>query len=207
MISKKNKIIFVHVPKTGGSSIEKCLVNIFDENISVNGDQTIVKGVLKKPKKNSFNSLKHATAEELKLQYGEEIFNDYVKFSVVRNPWDRLLSLYYWSAGKSKPYNKKLFINNFLPKEPDNSPRSVWTLNKYLCDKEDNLLVDNLINFDDLNNSFNDFCVKISLGEKKLPHINARKTQKFGYKDIMDKEVIEMIGEYYKKEINKFWNE
>ena len=207
MISKKNKIIFIHVPKTGGSSIEKSLVNIFDEVININGDQTSVVGQLKKPKKNSFNSLKHATAEELKHQYGEEIFNDYTKFSVIRNPWDRLLSLYYWSNGKTKPYNKNMFIKKLLKKNPDNSKRSVWTLNKYLCDKEDNLIVDNLINFDDLSSEFNNFCIREGLGEKKLPHINSRKIEKVSYTDIMDKEVIELIGEYYKKEINKFWNE
>jgi hypothetical protein len=207
MISKKNKIIFIHVPKTGGSSIEKSLIDIFDETIKINGDQTSIVDKLKKPKKNSFNSLKHATAEELKCQYGEEIFNVYTKFSVIRNPWDRLLSLYYWSNGRSKPYNKDVFIKKILKKNPDNANRSVWTLNKYLCDKEGNLIVDNLINFDNLNKEFNNFCIKEGLGDKKLPHINSRNVERYSYTDIMDNEVIELIGEYYKKEINKFWDE
>lgn len=202
MISKKHKIIFIHIPKTGGSSIEKSLKGVFDERIDVRGGQTIVNGRLKNPKKNSFNSLKHGTSLELIDQYGVEVFNDFHKFVVIRNPWDRLLSLYKWSKGSNTIYDKKIFTN-FLPKNINSAPRSKWTINEYICDKNGNLLVDTILDFDNLNEDFNLLMSNFNL-DIKLSHINKSKKQE-SFRDCMDDEVIDKISFLYKEEIDKFW--
>jgi hypothetical protein len=202
MISKKHKIIFIHIPKTGGSSIEKSLKDVFDEDIVVNGNQTLINGNLKKPIKGSYNSLKHGTALELSSQYGTEIFNNFHKFAVIRNPWDRLLSLYKWAKGGKEGYNKKKFIN-FLPKEPNTGTRTQWVINEYICNEKDELLVDTVLNFDDLNKDFNLFINNHNL-DLKLPHIN-KSIKKESFRECMDNEVIDKISFLYKKEIDKFW--
>jgi hypothetical protein len=60
--------IFVHVQKTGGNSVRTALgADIFD-------------------------SRKHWTARELRELYGDAVWRSRFKFSIVRNPWDRLVS-------------------------------------------------------------------------------------------------------------------
>ena len=94
MISHSKKFIFIHIPKTGGSSIEIVLKEFINENCNIMGENTYF-----------YPDIKHYTATELLNRYGENKFNDYLKFCVIRNPWDRLLSLYYW--GHKKKYDKK----------------------------------------------------------------------------------------------------
>jgi len=205
MISHTKKFIFIHIPKTGGSSIEYALKNEITEKIIFDGKNTKVFGELNNPIRNSFNSLKHGTATELKRQYKDN-FNSYYKFSVIRNPWDRLLSLYQW-VNKCE-YDKSKFLK-FLPQKIQNNnidstnKRSFWSLNKYLCDENDRLIVDYLISFDDIENGFYEINKKLNMNYK-LDKIN-KSNLKLLYKDVMDDEVKKIIENYYKKEIDKFW--
>lgn len=205
MISDKYKLIFIHIPKTGGSSVEKALINIFDEKIRIDRGNTYVADKngkqLKRPIKNSYNTIKHATATELINQYGEEKFKEYHKFTIIRNPWDRLLSLYRWGA--TEHYMKHNFLNKLPKTNVDSNLRTKWTINKYICDEKNNLLVDTILNFENLNEEFNNFTSEIGL-DVKLPHINKSKNSN-GFKDVMDDEVINKIKDLYKTEINKFW--
>lgn len=86
MISHKFKCIFIHIPRTGGSSIEKMLVG---RNWW---------GVDKRTK--------HLTASQAKSIY-RPFWDDYFKFSFVRNPYDRAASLLsfpkiYYGSGESE---------------------------------------------------------------------------------------------------------
>tara|TARA_Y100000310_G_C20633704_1_gene790046 strand:+ start:814 stop:1425 length:612 start_codon:yes stop_codon:yes gene_type:complete len=72
MISHKYKCIFIHIPCTAGSSIEKC---IFGKDWWGEDRKT-----------------KHIFANQAKKIY-KDYWNDYFKFSFVRNPWDRFISM------------------------------------------------------------------------------------------------------------------
>ena len=84
MISHQRKFIFVHIPKTGGTRIEKALR---DDTCSACRDQWDVAKVAHAP-------LNHLTLDEIS-EHGfatQEEFDSYFKFSFVRNPWDRAIS-------------------------------------------------------------------------------------------------------------------
>ena len=97
MISDKHKIIFIHIPRTSGTSIESA----FDLNMDKEGD-------------------KHLRASEIKKKTGSDKWNSYFKFSIVRNPWERFASMYSMPffrkinrlSGKSIDY---FFDNYYLP--------------------------------------------------------------------------------------------
>lgn len=44
----------------------------------------------------------HITAERLKPLLGEGIWNEYYKFTVERNPWDKTVSMYFWDQKGNK---------------------------------------------------------------------------------------------------------
>lgn len=83
MINHQYRCIFVHIPKTAGKSI------------------------------NRFFGMKWQNHKDLS-RYAQEmepqVFASYLKFAVVRNPWDRMLSEYnFQRKKKDSPGNEKLF--------------------------------------------------------------------------------------------------
>jgi len=82
LISHKLKCVFVHIAKTGGSSIEKVLKredpDIIDMKHKIRGRHMLL------------TDFKEVTGED----FEKSPYSGYFKFCFVRNPWDRLLSGY-----------------------------------------------------------------------------------------------------------------
>ena len=97
-VSHPHKTIFVHIPKTAGTSIEAVLgmhgakkdigvVPYFNQEL----DQERLYG----------RQLQHLTAQAIRAALGNEsLFRSYFKFAIVRNPWDRLVSALAWTDQK-----------------------------------------------------------------------------------------------------------
>ncbi len=93
MISHKHKCIFIHIPKTAGTSI----ITFFHPEAKFNykiPDYERLYGWC--PKRQLH--LQHATAKELLETelLTQEQWENYYKFTFVRNPWDRAYSDYMW---------------------------------------------------------------------------------------------------------------
>ena len=97
-VSHSHKTIFVHIPKTAGTSIEAVL--------GMHGDKQDI-GVVP-----YFNQeldhehlygrqMQHMTAAAIRTVLNNDaVFDSYFKFTVVRNPWDRLVSALAWTDQK-----------------------------------------------------------------------------------------------------------
>lgn len=134
MISDSHKFIFIDVPKTGSQSI-----------------RSVLKKYGGKGKHNRFTNeyTKNITNGKCEI-INQNIYEDYFKFSIFRDPLDRLLSLYTWKRRRGKPpycqmelnewveyiynewtNNNKIFLDrNLLPQE-------YWVLDhnkKNICD-------------------------------------------------------------------------
>jgi sulfotransferase famil protein len=81
MISDRHKFIFVHIQKTGGTSIEKVFEPLAD-----------LRDV----------PFKHASAAHYRESFPDQ-FDSYFKFSFVRNPWDWLVFSLLLESGLSTP--------------------------------------------------------------------------------------------------------
>lgn len=73
MINNEYKFIFMHITKTGGSSIEKLF---------------------------NYEGIKHQRPIELINILGQTTWDSYFKFTFVRNPWDRTVSEYFYRREK-----------------------------------------------------------------------------------------------------------
>jgi len=80
-INLPNKVIFVHIPKTGGSSIEK-MFNI-KQLIST---------------KKTCPSLQHMTGDMIRKKIGRKAWKRCFRFTIVRHPYTRMLSEYNWGG-------------------------------------------------------------------------------------------------------------
>ena len=91
MISHQHKCIFIHIPKCGGTSIENL---IWPEPRS---EADLWMG-FKDKYHNAYQTggLQHLFAIHVRDIVGKETFDDYFKFTIVRNPWEKAVSQYFY---------------------------------------------------------------------------------------------------------------
>lgn len=85
-ISHRYKAIFVHIQRTGGNSVQR----VFQQH-----DPELVETV---PVDTALRRTKHCFASDIEACVGTERYRAYTKFSIVRNPFDRLVSWYSFFA-------------------------------------------------------------------------------------------------------------
>jgi len=91
-VNHENKVIFIHIPKTGGTSIQKFL------NLTLSNEAGS-----KKEQMDYFNEQKidyayhHPSAYAYKKYVLKEYFEKYFKFTFVRNPYDRCVSEFFYA--------------------------------------------------------------------------------------------------------------
>jgi hypothetical protein len=97
-ISHQHRTIFVHIPKTAGTSVEAVL--------GMHGDKRDI-GIV--PYFNQAldlehlygQQLQHMTALAIKTALRDDmVFDSYFKFTIVRDPWERLVSALAWTGQK-----------------------------------------------------------------------------------------------------------
>lgn len=179
MISKKHRCIFIHIPKCAGTSIEHFLYG--EEFISSHLCHSLCVGYDKS--RNIW--MQHATAEQIKKYYTDK-FDEYFKFAVVRNPWSKMLSDYFWmikelNLSANNSFEDFLLLKNEFNTErlrfPAKSPRSrvdhLLPQYKFIYDKDEKKLVDQICKFESLHSDFNNVCEIIGLPKDSLTHQNS----------------------------------
>ena len=224
MISHKYKTLFVHIPKVAGQSIE----NVFLKDLGLNWKTR--KPLLLMPNDQPENGpprLAHLTAEEYtKYHYlSEELFNDYFKFSFVRNPWDRAVSFYkylYYVKG----VKFEVFAKEILPKLVNENDFFYKPQYDYIY-KDGKLCVDFIGRFENLNEDFLKILKKLNLTNLELKHHNKSKVNQgrnsrnlskiikifkgtvknpiyTSYREYFDQESVDIISKLYQKDIECF---
>ena len=161
--------------------------------------------------------LQHLKACQLQEKIGDQVFNDYFKFTFVRNPFSKCLSEYFWEKtylNESLNFNDwvKFKLGDLINQSENNiiMMRQKHNLEQYkfIYDTSDNCLVDFIGRFENLQEDFNIVCDKIGIPRQKLPHKNKTKHQnKSNYKhytEYYDDETRQIVAEKYARDIEYF---
>jgi len=108
-ISFKHKFKFIHIPKTGGSSVEVIFDLMHEENLYVPGWTHDHRGCLFAPQHFTHNMIDF---------YTENKYKDYFSFAIVRDPYIRTISEYFY-------INTKLVMSD-IGKEFDEEHFNKW---------------------------------------------------------------------------------
>lgn len=93
VINNSKKFIFVHVPKAAGTSVTNVLAQYTTfQDLEIGG--THFGERLQPAYKDRFGLGKHSPASGIRSVIGHEIWDSMYKFSIVRNPYDRVISTY-----------------------------------------------------------------------------------------------------------------
>ncbi|MEJ8561311.1 sulfotransferase family 2 domain-containing protein [Yoonia sp. GPGPB17] len=94
IISFKRRYVFVHIPKTGGTSLATALEERAAADDILVGDTP--KAQRRRKRQQTINApgrlWKHSTLRDVAGLYPDDAF----VFTLVRNPWDRMVSYYHW---------------------------------------------------------------------------------------------------------------
>lgn len=179
MISHEHKTIFVHIPKTAGESI--ALYFLEDLGLDWKRKSSLMMFHDFSAKQEPRN-MTHLKAHQY-LDYhfvSKHIFDDYFKFSFVRNPWSRVVSFY-----KYMSYNRvvsfKIFVSKLLPEFVALNNFFVAPQAEYIYDNNGDLLVDFVGRFESLQKDFDTVLGTLQLPQKTLPHFN-KTIKKKGFK-------------------------
>jgi len=181
-------IRFIHIPKTAGQTISTWLENNEVEFILGEG-KIHVKGRYK---------YKHVHKQS--RFYTNENFP---KFAIVRNPYDRFVSYYTYIL---KQTNNKWdisfeeFVQDKSIEVPTKIP-SPWILQKdWVVDENDNMLVENIFYFENLENEIQKF-FKLDVS---LPKINVSRSNT-NYKEYYKNDLKNIIFDRFEEDF-KFFN-
>lgn len=178
IISHSRKFIFPHIPRTAGTSLTKYLKHF------LSAEDEIENGRIEK----------HMPLSKIRSVIGEEKFKDYFKFAVVRNPFDRLQSI--WEIRREDFRGHLIdflyeleFINDDLVK-----PLSHW-----LWDGD--ILFDSVARLESLETDLVDIFQKIDVPFGTLEHLN--KTHRV--KTDFSAEEKQLIRKYYQWDFDQFY--
>ncbi len=172
MISDQYRCIFVHIPKSGGTSIEdviwplpRCESDLWMGFIDAYHNKYQTGG------------LQHLTAAQIRTEVGEMRFAAYWRFSIVRNPFDRLVSQY-----ASMP--KRPDLCEFIGFAPDGDfsayldaiarkPHVQWMSQvAFLTGDDGALLVDTLYRYETFAQGAVAIFARLGLAARHIPHAN-----------------------------------
>ncbi len=192
VISHDFKTIFVHIPKTGGTSVESMfgLVQTWEHK--------------RKKFKEMDQKGKHWGITEMTEHYSDYL-NNYYKWTIVRNPWERDLSLYNMMKGQMKyrhltfkQYLKDVIQFHLEIKDPNFKNLIFQNQVKYITSGY-HVAVDDIVRYEYIDAGWERICKKIKKPYEKLRHL--RKVKKQPIDHYYDQECIDLVAKMRKEDI------
>src|SRR5688572_29465264 len=167
-----SNVAFVHINKTGGTSIEQALGLRFQ----------------------------HLTANELRDQLGVRHWNEKFSFAFVRNPWDKVASHYRYRVKTNQtelgvrpiPFAEwvRLAYGENAPQYYD-QPKMFMPQLDWICDPNGQVIVNFIGRFERINDDFQRVCKEIGT-RAELPHV--KQTVQSDYRSMYSTETAEIIA-------------
>ncbi|MCS1352665.1 sulfotransferase family protein [Mechercharimyces sp. CAU 1602] len=205
ILSHRHKFIFLKTRKTAGTSIEISLSRFCGPKdiltpISL-ADEKIRFSVGKQAQNYSLKGIElynHIPASEVKVLVGNKVWNSYYKFCFDRNPWDKVVSSYYYlNEDPTVPFSFSSFEQFFSEgwyKRQFNYP--LYTI-------DDTIAVDYIGRFENLNEDLQKICKNIGVPfDNWLPRAKGNfRPQTRHYRSLYTPQQRALVSHYYKKEI------
>lgn len=141
ILSRGRRYIFIHIPKTGGTALALALeARAMKEDILI-GDtpkararKARIKGV-----KSAGRLWKHSTLADIAGLATPDEIAGFFTFTLVRNPWDRVVSYYHWLRGQSFAHPavglaKTHDFSGFLTHPQTVTSLGLWPYSAYMRD-------------------------------------------------------------------------
>ena len=212
MLSLHHRFLFVHIAKTGGTSVRAALNRYRWQ------DPYYLPQLLCSKVSRAFGHRlgvklpRHAKVIAAREMLPREVFDGLFKFAFVRNPWDLQVSSYHhirrerphllagheefkaflmWKLSEARPY--QYHLDTSMERQTD-----------YLVDLEGNLIVDFVGRYENLGEDFARACRRIGIAPRGLPHRRHARDRERDYRSYYDAETRDLVGSRFLKDIETF---
>jgi len=232
LVSHRYKFIYTKTAKTAGTSVE----SYFEQYCMPDGEWTVEhgrdlyvseSGIIgfrgsNRPKEISWYH--HMSAKKIREQIGEEVWNSYFKFCVVRDPFDKAVSAFFHfkkfreRAGSGEPGKSlRKRLAGLFRKEPVfrdikeefehwlSRGEMVVDRDKYTID--DVFCVDEVIRYENLQGDMEKVCQRIGVEWEpaRLPEFKKGiRDESVGFADIYTPKSIQIVSDLYAYELERF---
>lgn len=187
---QEKRCIFVHIPKTGGMSLASGLFGEFPY---------------------------HYPAWQYRIIYGSRLFDEYFKFAIVRNPWDRLYSAYSflesggWNRDDARFFDENLarydgfndFVSRWLNETNIYSYIHFAPQHHFVFSRKGSLQIDHLGYFESLGDEYSYVADRLGVDDRTLPHLN-KTDRKHGYRQAYNDTSIAKVSDLYGEDVSLF---
>lgn len=205
MLSHIHKTLFVHIPKCGGTSIETAFLASLQLTWNNRAPLLLrprIVGELAPPR------LAHLLLKDYiqNCYISSALYEEYFKFAVVRDPYERVRSFFYYHQIYQK---KKLndFVSEDLNQFNQPSNENFWFFRPqvdFLQAPEGLSELNRIYHLEQLDNDWIEITEKTSLSIAKLAHINQSKLPANIQKEQLTQASKLIIREIYAKDFERF---
>lgn len=180
ILSRGRRYIFVHAPKTGGTSLALALEARAMADDVMLGDTPKAKKRRRRVQglETSGRLWKHAMLTDLYGLVSQEEVEDFFVFTLVRNPWDRMVSYYHWLRGQSFDHPavaraRRMTFGAFLAAPQTVAGMRAFPYRRYVTDKAGTDRGDLYIRLEHLTEDLAPLEAHLGFGLGPIPHENA----------------------------------
>ncbi len=211
LISYRKNFLFIHIAKTGGTSIRAALRPYrWGGWYSVPLWLASQVSQLTRPRhKLGLKFPRHAKAIAAKEMLPEPVYRDLFKCAIVRNPWDLQVSSYH-HIRREKPEVLRGVTNfgdflrlKFDPERPYDYmlDTSAELQHEYIVDLQGRVIVDFIGRYESLEEDFDTICQRIGISTPHLPHLRKARERE-DYRTYYDDSLAEMVAEHYRRDLD-----
>nr|VFJ62230.1 MAG: Sulfotransferase family protein [Candidatus Kentron sp. DK] len=208
-VSHAYKFIFLAMPRTGSTSI-RSILDFYSDIKSINIKQTT----------DGFPFYHHISAMELREIFNKRGWNwsEYRRFCVIRNPYDRIVSLYHHHLWMQNRRANEAPMRERKGKPPGGAPsfkdyvmrinpesRLTASLQSFICDKGEDFLVEDVLVFEKLYTELPNYLsgLGIYITSSDIPYLNAS-DNRGEYRAYYDEDTKERVAKLYNHDITRF---
>jgi hypothetical protein len=198
VISLDHGFLFVHIPKTGGNSIQNILRAYADDEVVCREPHQdgLERFELSNP---TYGFSKHSPLSEYRAKLRADAYDRLFKFACVRNPWARAVSFYFSPHRGVSAFTRQAFVD-FLPTIPPMAQH----LSAAADQPTGGILAnfDYLMRFETLQQDFDAVCARLGFPAQPLPIRN--KSSRGRVEDYYDDGTVELVRQLFADDIALF---
>jgi hypothetical protein len=201
-ISTSHRIIFMHVQRTGGTSVLSALreLSLWVEPPRTRANRLISRlPIVRSPERIHFRA--HDTLPFVQRRLPPAVFEEYLKVAFVRNPYSWLTSTYCtFRRGKNHRHHPIVAAMSGFPEYVD------WEIKRnkrhqhiFLLDRTGQVGIDFAGRFEDLPAEYERLCRLIDVDAPPLQHRNQNRFE--DYTEFYDEETREKVARHWQRDI------
>lgn len=194
IISHKYKFIFIKTRKTAGTSLEVFLSGHCDKNDVLTPIDPPIEGHNARNYKGFYN---HISAVEVRKIIDKNTWDNYFKFCVERNPWDKVLSYFFMHKAR---FDEKITLDEYINSEYICSDYHLY------ADYKDGskIIIDTILRYEHLSEDLSDIFNKLNIPFDGSLGINAKseyRQDRRHYSEVLNNQQTDLIRKKFQREI------